>query len=54
MPGFERLLVIGRDGVVLGEVNGVENDVLVPEGLCALLSVAAPCARRWSTTILAS
>jgi len=41
MPGFERLLVIGRDGAVLGEVNGGENDVLVPEGLCALLSTGS-------------
>src|SRR6185436_596630 len=33
MPEFERLLVVGADGVVLGEANGDEHHVLLPEEL---------------------
>jgi hypothetical protein len=38
MPGFERLLVVAADGRILGEANGDENQVLLPEALCRLLS----------------
>src|SRR5262245_35137020 len=38
MPRFERLLVVGSDGVILGEASGDENDVLLPEAMAELLS----------------
>jgi len=41
MPRFERLLVVGSDGVILGEANGGENDVLLPEALAQLLGSGA-------------
>jgi len=41
MPRFERLLVVGSDGVILGEANGDENEVLLPEALSRLLSTGA-------------
>jgi hypothetical protein len=38
MPGFERLLVVGNDGAILGEANGDEDHVLLPEPLFRMLS----------------
>jgi hypothetical protein len=41
MPGFERLVVIASDGSILGEANGDENQVLLPETLARMLSDGA-------------
>src|SRR5262245_10236495 len=41
MPGFERLLAVGNDGLVLAESNGDEHHVLLPEALSLRLSQGA-------------
>ena len=41
MPDFERLLIVGSDGTILGEANGDERQVLLPEPIARLLSDGA-------------